>query len=293
MHIIGLYREHELSEIPVSWIKADLNQFDILDEILAKVDVVIHLAGLISYDEKDYKSLMLNNFQLTRELLNNCLFHKIQKFIYLSSSSTLGKSNHPFVISDKLQGRPIFYSNYAKSKYLGELEVQRAASEGLNAVILNPTLILGEGDWNKGSLSILKRMSEGLKFFPKGTVGIVDLQFVVKAILQSLEEEISIGPHLLHNYTTTYENLISLVAHETGGQVPKLGIPLTLALWFSRLEKLRCWFTGRKKVITMETAFLSSQTFSYIKEVNQFKASEDVESLEILIHRCISTNITY
>ena len=54
-------------------------------------------------------------------------------------------------------------SNYAISKYLSEQEVWRGIQEGLPAVIINPSVILGPGDWRKGSSKIFQKVWEGLK----------------------------------------------------------------------------------------------------------------------------------
>lgn len=291
-NIIGTYRQNPIHNIPVNWIKMDLTQGLNMDELLSQVDVVIHLAALVSYVESDKVNLLKNNHLATRELLNNCLYHKVKKFLFVSSASTLTKSSFPFEISESHQGKPVFYSNYAKSKYLAELEVHRSVAEGLNAVILNPCLILGEGDWNRGSLSILKRISEGLEFYPSGSLGIVDVQKVVKSIQFTLENEYPIGPHLLHNYTIRYKDFIEMTCDLLGLPSPKNEISRIHALWFAKIEGLRAWLFGQKKVITKETAFLSSQTFKYIEASNRLTDQISVEDLRNLIKRSLRSSIS-
>ena len=73
-------------------------------------------------------------------------------------------------------------THYAISKYRGELEVWRGISEGLNAVILNPSTILGFGDWNDGSCALFKTVYNEFGWYSPGINGFVDVEDVAKVI---------------------------------------------------------------------------------------------------------------
>ena len=75
-------------------------------------------------------------------------------------------------------------SNYAKTKYLAEMEVWRGEAEGLNCVVVNPSLILGEADWNKSSTQLMKYVFDEHKFYPQGNLNYVDVQDVAECIFK-------------------------------------------------------------------------------------------------------------
>jgi len=64
-------------------------------------------------------------------------------------------------------------------------------AEGLNAVIVNPSVIIGPGDWNNGSPKIFSTVYNGLKFYPRGTNGFVDVNDVVTAMVKLMNSDIT------------------------------------------------------------------------------------------------------
>ena len=63
---------------------------------------------------------------------------------------------------------------------MAEMEVWRGIGEGLNAVIVNPSIILGAGDWNEGSTKIFKTAFEEFPWYAQGKTGFVDVNDVVQ-----------------------------------------------------------------------------------------------------------------
>ena len=131
----------------VHWIKADLMDISDVEEAMSGISEVYHCAALVSFDDRDDAQLMTINLQTTANVVNVALDFRIRKLVHVSSVAALGRA---------VQGKPIdekanwveskHNSVYAKSKYLSELEVWRATEEGLDAVIVNPTIILGPGN---------------------------------------------------------------------------------------------------------------------------------------------------
>ncbi len=269
----------------------DLRNISSIEEWIKDVDCVIHLAGKISYQTADKYDLLRDNHILTRDLVNSCINANVKKLIFLSSASTLTRTSNPFLISEAAQGRAIFHSNYAKSKYLAELEIHRGQAEGLNCTILNPCLILGEGDWSRSSLGLLKRISGGLKYYPSGNLGIVDVNFVIQNIMQSIENQLDIGPHLLFQSAYSYKDFINLVCNQLKISSPIRVLPYSKARVFSIFEFFRNIFKGSKNIITQETAFLSSNTFTYsVRNLIPNLPKNDFD-LESLVQRSIKSNI--
>jgi nucleoside-diphosphate-sugar epimerase len=92
-------------------------------------------------------------------------------------------------------------SNYAKSKYLAEMEVWRGVAEGLNAVIVNPSVILGEADWNKSSTQLFKYANSEPTYYPKGSLNYVDILDLSECVYQLVTSDI-VGERFVLNAGT-------------------------------------------------------------------------------------------
>ncbi len=168
----------------IQWIEGDILDVLSLEKALENVEYVVHAAAVVSFVPRDEAAMVKVNVEGTANVVNACLKRGIRKLCHVSSVAALGRP-HPRTIE---QDKPVVIdetqrwedspnnSAYAKTKYLAELEVWRGISEGLPAVIVNPSLILGEGDWQKSSTQLFKYVYDGKPFYTEGTVNYVDVQ---------------------------------------------------------------------------------------------------------------------
>jgi dihydroflavonol-4-reductase len=154
-------------------------------------------------------------------------------------------------------------SHYAKTKYLAELEVWRGIAEGLDAVIVNPSLVLGEGDWHRSSSRIFHYVYREKPFYTDGLVNYVDVQDVAEAIHRLLLSDITAERFILNAGSTSYQQLFALIAAAFGKKAPWIRVKpaLTAVIW--RLEAVRSWLTGNSPLITKDTARSASHRFRY------------------------------
>ncbi|MFL2573099.1 MAG: NAD-dependent epimerase/dehydratase family protein, partial [Flavobacteriales bacterium] len=154
-------------------------------------------------------------------------------------------------------------SNYAYSKYYAEQEVWRASSEGLDVVILNPSIILGPGNWNKGSSKIFQTIYNGLKFYTSGKSGYVDVADVAKITLQFLSNKVKNERYILNGTNISFKEAFNKIADEFGK--PRATIRVTPFLkeiaW--RLSILKSFFNNKPSLITRETANSAMKNISY------------------------------
>ncbi len=185
--ITALYRSTRGRDFSnVEWLRGDLNDPAPWEKCVDGADVIVHLAAKVSYLASDRKELFKVNVEGTRNLLNLALLGGVRRFMYMSSASTLHRSADPFMVKEDYLGIPKLYTSYARSKYLAELECWRAQAEGLEIKIFNPAFIVGESrDWGS-SMIVFKRIAEGLSFYPKGNLGVIDLKDVCEILLQAL-----------------------------------------------------------------------------------------------------------
>ena len=140
------------------------------------------------------------------------------------------------------------------SKYYAEQEVWRASQEGLDIVMVNPSVILGPGDWKKGSSQIFQKLYKGLKFYTTGSTGYVDVVDVANSLIALLFSEVKNERFIVNGANLKYRDCFNSIAD--GFEKPHATIKVTPFLkevaW--RVEMLRAMITGGKPLLTKETA---------------------------------------
>ncbi|MBU1823327.1 MAG: SDR family oxidoreductase, partial [Bacteroidetes bacterium] len=253
-----------------------------LEKAMDDCDYVVHAAAVVSFVPRDKSSMLKVNVEGTANVVNVCLKKGIQKLCHVSSVAALGRPDPRRTGTEKLiridekqrwEDSPA-NSSYAKTKYLAELEVWRGMAEGLQAVIVNPSLILGEGDWNKSSTQLFRYVYQEKPFYTEGTVNYVDVQDIARAIEALLVSDIHNERFILSAGTATYQQLFTTMAAGFGKRPPSIKVGSNLAGIIWRTEALRTWLTGSKPLITKETARSATHRFEFdnskIKEAITF-----------------------
>jgi nucleoside-diphosphate-sugar epimerase len=145
-------------------------------------------------------------------------------------------------------------SEYGKSKYFSEIEVWRGIGEGLNAVIVNPVIILGAGDWSKGSSGLFKSAYDEFPWYTEGTGGFVDVIDVVKAMILLMESNVSAERFILSGDNLSYREVFTQIATNFGKKPPHRRVTPLLASIVWRWEAVKALFTGNDPLLTKETA---------------------------------------
>ncbi|HEY3387579.1 MAG TPA: NAD-dependent epimerase/dehydratase family protein [Saprospiraceae bacterium] len=214
---------HSLEVIPadvrdgVTWLPLNLPDRQACIEITEGQDWVIHAAGYVSYRPADKYKLLDINQTGTELLVNACIDQNVSHFVYVGSIGALGRETNNLTLNEKSEWVENEWStSYGLSKYLGELEVWRAAAEGLNVSVVLPSIILGSGDWNRSSLQMIKRIVSSPGYFPTGQTGFVDVRDVTTFIGMILEQS-RIGERwLLNGSSTPYSEMYKSIARHLG-----------------------------------------------------------------------------
>ncbi|MFM7710427.1 MAG: SDR family NAD(P)-dependent oxidoreductase [Ferruginibacter sp.] len=245
-------------------VEADLLDVVRVEEILEEVDFVCHCAGLVSFASARQQELFAINVTATANLINACLDRPIKKVVHVSSVAALGRSSASGMVDEKTPWKEhARNSQYGKSKYLGELEVWRGMAEGLNAVVVNPSIILGPGDWTKGSASIFKKMYDGFDWYTEGMNGFVDVRDVADAMISLMESDIVAERFIVSGDNATYRTVFEQIAAAFGKKPPTKKVTPFLGALACRLEALRSFFTGQEPLITRETMNTSLACYQY------------------------------
>lgn len=235
-------------------IKADILDVVALEDAMKGITEVYHCAGLVSYDPKMKAQLFKINTEGTANIVNAALNENVSKFLFVSSVATLKKSDQS-LINENLYFKDIkFESTYAKSKYLAELEVWRGIAEGLNAVIINPSIILGYSPFDGGSSEIFKSVYNEFPWFTPGSAGFVDVRDVAKAAILLMDSNVSGERFIVSASNKKFKEIFSEIAAAFGKKAPyKKASPLMASLVW-RFEKLKSNFNNSKPLVSKETA---------------------------------------
>jgi nucleoside-diphosphate-sugar epimerase len=144
-------------------------------------------------------------------------------------------------------------SGYSVSKYYAENEVWRASEEGLDVVIVNPATIIGFGDWNDSSSTILKKIYDGLPFYPSGANGFVGVNDVVSSMILLMEGDIKNERYVLVGENLKFIELFTLIANSFNKKPPHLFVAKKWAKLVLSLEVIKAFITGKDQVLTKES----------------------------------------
>jgi nucleoside-diphosphate-sugar epimerase len=239
----------------VEWVEGDVLDVVSLEDGMKGMDTVIHAAAIVSFQKKHRTDMYKVNVEGTANVVNIAIENNIQRFVHISSIAALGrKSDGGHVNEEKKWEESKVNTHYAKSKYKAELEVWRGMSEGLNSIILNPSTILGYGDWQSGSSAIFRNVYNEFKWFSPGVNGFVDVEDVAKAVIILMESGISEERYIINGDNWPFKKLVDTMADcFEKRKASKQTTPFVINLAW-RLEKLKSIFTGHSPLLTRESA---------------------------------------
>lgn len=196
----------------VKWIDCQLWAYHNVVDALNNVDVVFHVAAQVNLNRKNSKQVIRNNVKITENVVNASLLHQIKRFCYVSSIATItnningvGKENAPIEIL-------ITDNPYILSKCLAELEVWRGIQEGLSAVILNPSIVLGYSRQWSTFTTLLKRLEKGLLYYPLGSGSFIDISDLIYLMIHmTLNTSISNQRFILTSENISYKDFYKTI----------------------------------------------------------------------------------
>lgn len=239
----------------VEWFDCDILDTIGLDDAMSGADAVIHSAAKVSFWKKEKDELFRTNIEGTANLVNAAIANNIQRFIHVSSVAAVGRKKDGSTVNEEIKWADSkVNTNYAISKHHSEMEVWRGIAEGLNAVIVNPSTVLGYGDWNLSSSAIFKNVHDGFPWYTNGINGFVDVEDVSHAIVSLLSAEIHSERFILNGENWSYKKLFDTIADEMGKKRPHKEATPFLAGIAWRMETLKSIITGKKPLLTRETA---------------------------------------
>ena len=241
--------------LKIKWFDGDISDIGCLLESMKDIIRVFHCAAVVSFNPKDKNLMEAVNITGTENMVNAALESEIEHFIYVSSTAAIGKQKKGKTIDEKCNWDAGTYNSfYSFTKYSAELEVWRAAEEGLNISVINPGVIIGAGEWGKSSTNVFKTVWNGLKFYSKGSNAFVDVRDVSKTMIKLVQNKIYNERFLLISENLTFKEFFDILANALGRTPPSIFANRLLSSIAWRLNWIWTFFSRSNPLITKETA---------------------------------------
>ena len=237
-------------------IAGDIRKLETVRKAVKGCENVFHLVGIISYWSK-FDSLQYDvNVKGTKNIVKACLENNTKRLVYVSSTTAVGTEN-----KGKLATEETLYNlfplriSYCDTKFLAEQEVYKGIAKGLDAVILCPGSMYGEGDARK----IKTDFTFSFKFpisliYINGGIAVVDVEDVAEGMVRALERGKKGERYLLVSENLSFYDIRKIIATALGKKTPFICLPNWFLLPLSYLFLCISKITGKKPKLTPEIA---------------------------------------
>ncbi len=293
--VVAIYNKTALSDFKsplLTPVRCDILDVVGLEELMQLgITQIYHCAGLVSFNPAHKRALFKINIEGTANIVNAALNAGVLKMIHVSSVAALGAIKSGQTVDENMRWtEQANTSIYGESKYLGELEVWRGIGEGLDAVIINPTVILGDGDWHKGSSKIFKSVYDGFPWYSEGINGFVDVRDVATIMIQLMQSTTSAERFIVNAENSSYRQVLNLIANGFNVPAPNKKVTPFLANLVWRLEAVKGRFSNNEPLITKETSLTAlTKVFYNATKLQQFLPQFSYRSLQETIQNTCTT----
>ncbi len=247
----------------IKWVNGDIRNNFLITELTKNATTVYHTAAYVSYNKRDKQKIYDINVNGTRNIVNACLINNIPELCYISSIASLGEAINNELINEETPWKDNNNTNYSKSKYLAELEIWRGIAEGLNTVIINPSVILGPGFWNKGSSAIFSTIKNGLKYYTNGSTGFVDVRDVVNILIELKNKKAYNQRFIASAENIAYKEIFTKIAKKLNVKPPEKYATPFLTKTAYNIENIKSFIFNTNPLITKETAKTAHKKLLY------------------------------
>lgn len=257
----------------IKWVDIDITDINSIEDALEGITCVYNCSGFVSFDPSDRKKLFSVNESGTANIINACLAKKIDAFCHVSSIATINNSDYTLPLNEgvfwKFSGKE---SDYAISKYNGEREVWRGVEEGLNAIIVNPGVILSSGFWHQSSSKLFDFCYKGNKFYTDGTAGYIAAEDVATCMINLVNQRLFANRYILIENNYSFKEILDKIQTQFNKPKPTINASKNILILAKLMDALICTFSKKQRQITKPVIYaaLNQQTLSNTKIMSVF-----------------------
>ena len=244
-----------LTGLELDTIRGDIMDPSSLKALIENADIIFHLAAVISIRGKKDKEILSHNVDGTRNILKAAAEASVKRFIHFSSIHALIQEPHDQILEET---RPLAINDwmvYSRSKALAEKEVLNYCKSGLDAVILNPTAVIGPLDYQPSLLGralILLALGK-LPLMVPGGYDWVDVRDVVQAAYSSIKKARKGERYLLSGHWRDLKELSLIVSKYIDCKPPLISCPYWLAKLGLPFINTYCSLTRKEPLYTYDS----------------------------------------
>ena len=248
----------------IEWFDTSLLDPMGLYEAMEGVDHVIHSAAVVSFFNRDRKKMYAANVEGTANVVNAALERNVKRLVHVSSIAALGRTTKSETVTEaKKWEHNRNNTHYAISKHQAEMQVWRGFAEGLEGVIINPSTLLGFGNWHQTSTVLFKNIYKGFNWYSCGVNGFVGVEDTAEAAVRLLFSDVDQRRFIVNADNWVFRDLFHAIADGFNKPRAQKEVSKTLGEIAWRLEAVRSWFTGKKPLLTKETAKVAQSKTSF------------------------------
>ena len=259
-------------DFEIIWHEGDILDLESISESLKGIDLVIHSAGVVSFDPKE-KDLMYDvNVRGTATLVNAMLAEGIKNLIHVSSVAAIGRSAEIISVNEdyKWTESPL-NTDYSVSKYWAELEAWRGSQEGLNLLVVNPSILLARVNDQRSSTQIYNYLFEGRRYYPKGNVNYIDIRDAASLVSSLFKRKIWGERFILNKESLPYKEFFEMMGKEFQLKAPGKRVS-------TRILKVILFLNSMVSYVGLGSSLLNRQT-ALIAQQKVFFENSKIEKL--------------
>lgn len=278
-----------IDDLPINKIGGNLlNPTDIINATIG-IDVVIHCAASTSMFPSRSEIVNKVNIGGTQNVIDACQANNVKRLIYVGTANSFGSGTLDNLGTEINPYNAFHYGlDYMDSKYKAqELVLDKVKNEGLDAVVVNPTFMIGPYDSRPSSgemiLSIYNKKVPGYTLGGKNFISVKD---VAVAITNAIEKGKSGECYILANENLTYKQAFDKIAATVGVSPPKLRLPSKAVKTIGKISSMAAYAFKFTPNLTYELSVLSSEIHFYspAKAITELNLPQT--PIEIAIKEC-------
>ncbi len=208
----------------IEWRTADISDKDSLNRAMENITEVYHCAAIVSLASNP-ENIEEINVQGTKNVVDIALAMNIRKLCFVSSIAACGSNTDCIPVNeDSVWEDNADKSPYSRSKFYSEQVVWEAIKNGLNAVIVNPGVILGYSGTSSGSSLLFEIVRKGLPFYIDGGSGYVSVEDVVKAMILLMKSKVGSERYILVENNYSNKEILGCIAVGFNKKAPVIKI---------------------------------------------------------------------
>ena len=248
--------DEALRSLPgIHWQQCDLLDIFDVERVMDGITDIYHCAAIVSFDPARKDEVLNQNIESTANIVNAALEQGIRKLVYVSSVASLGRSETEtkLITEEAVWEESNRNSVYGLSKYYAEMEVWRGIGEGLDAVVINPGIILGSGNWDKGSAKLMRVVNDEFPFYTEGVNAFVDVEDVVGIMLEVMGNDITAERFIVSAGNFSYREIFTQMANALAKKPPHIRANGFMTGFIWRWSLLKSRLSSSEPTITKET----------------------------------------